>query len=269
MRQPSGCRVDCLDVDRCRGAAPARPRTCILKPAGPVFAIFSHRFSPFLASSHPQSSTGCSSSSSSSSSMQPEAGLRWAGEGGSRSYLGRTHSICPSSGGVAGTFPPRYPGTAGTFVSSRAAQISTVPARWAGWAGGPDNRRREAAPGQHAHPCSPKDGEGHFAPRSVYRWPSLTQRHHRGGRVSMQVSASSEEAPDRHVAFGQSRDRPGDCDCDCRSLRPVGTLVVRYIRTWLEVLLNATTCRRSGPTQGSQPRVEQSRRSRVYKAYTL
>lgn len=30
---------------------------------------------------------------------------------------------------------------------------------------------------------------------------------------------------------------------------PLGPWEVRYIRTWLEVLLNATTCRRSGPTQ--------------------
>lgn len=57
--------------------------------------------------------------------------------------------------------------------------------------------------------------------------------------------------------------------CDCRSLRPIGTLAVRYIRTWLEVLLNATTCRRSGPTQGSQSRSEQSRRSLVYEGCTL
>lgn len=113
-----------------------------------------------LASSHPQYSTGCSSNSGStssgSSSMRPEAGLGWAGEGGCRSYLGRIHSIWPSSGGVAGTFPPRYPGTAGTFVSARAGQISAVPARWTGW------RRREAAPG---HPRCPS------LPTRDSRWP--------------------------------------------------------------------------------------------------
>lgn len=131
-------------LPRRREAAPVRTSTCTLKPTCPAFAIFSHRtcLLPCLASSHPQRSPGCSSSSS---SMQPGAGLGWAGEGGCRSYLGRTHPIRPSSGGVAGTSHQETQARlAHSFPFARAGQISAVPARWTGWA---DGARREATRG--------------------------------------------------------------------------------------------------------------------------
>lgn len=36
---------------------------------------------------------------------------------------------------------------------------------------------------------------------------------------------------------------------DCRNPNPIVAVIVEYIRTWLDVVVNATTCRRSGPTQ--------------------
>lgn len=209
--------------------------------------------------------------------MQPEAGLGWAGEGGCRSYLWRIHPIWPSSGGVAGTFPPQVPrhGWHTRFCACRSdlgrpSQTGRMGRRRE--TRGDERRRRASTPTSllTKHPraifCLPI---GHLMGMSSGQAnPSPSNVTVIGDELSTRAPPSSEEAPDRHVASGQSRDRPGGCDRDCRSLRPIGTPVVRYIRTWLDVVLDATTCRRSGPTQEALSRFEQSRRSRVYTGCT-
>lgn len=172
MRQPSGCRVDCLDAEEQRQpdlnmhleASIARGLQCFRTAPSLTFPRLVSPTVKYRMQQQQQQQYLVAAVCS----LKPG----WAGlvrEDAEVTLGGST----PSGQVAVGSRVLSHPGTQARLAHSfLRVQVRSRPSQPDGQDGqtAPDERRREAAPGQHAdHPCSPKIREARLAPACLFQ----------------------------------------------------------------------------------------------------